>query len=226
MLLGRYLKPIALFFMTLLVSERIPTIKTIDPSPSGASQLFSSLSEFANEAKDNLVEIVTRPSDFFHGNENDQSPIAPEHPPPPSSPASPPLEPPPEPLQPPESTPMADVTSHFWRLDGSKIVLELNLEMMPGFGAIRNVVVWVAYLFSGGFGVAGQSYWFHALVPAALGFFGGLGYGFVGWCRWCLSRREAPRAVEQAVIPKQAKRRAPANVYCEYLPSVFGTLGC
>jgi hypothetical protein len=76
---------------------------------------------------------------------------------------------------------------------------------------------WFGVLFSGGSGEGGigQSYWLHALVPAALGFFGGLGYGFVGWCRWCLSKREAPRAVEKVVIPKQQERRAPANVYCE-----------
>jgi len=223
MLLRRCVQYIALFLTTLLVSEQIPLIKTIDPGSPEASDLLSALSEFANGAKDNIVEIITRPSDFFHGNENDQNPIVHELSPPP--PASLLLElppgPPPESLQPPEPTPMEGYTSPFLRVCGSKVIIELDLEWIPGFDATRKVIVWVTSwfgaLFSGGLGAdgVGQSYWLHALVPAALGFFGGLGYGFVGWCRWCLSRREAPQAVEKVAIPKQPKRKAPANAYCE-----------
>jgi hypothetical protein len=93
MLLRRCVQYVALFLTTLFVSEQIPLINTIDPGSSEASQLLSTLSEFANGAKENIVEIITRPSEFFHGNENDQDSIVHEPPIPP--PASPPLEPPP-----------------------------------------------------------------------------------------------------------------------------------
>ena len=223
MLLRRCAQYIALFLTTLLVSEQIPLIKTIDPVSAEASSLLSALSELTNGAKENIVEIITRPSDFFHGNEDNQNPIVDEYPSP--SPASPPPEPPPvsppEPPQSPEPTPVEDHIPRFLKVDGSKVIIELDLEWIPGFDATRKFIVWVTYwigvLFSAGLGADGveQSYWLHALVPAALGFFGGLGYGFVGWCRWCLSRREAAQAVEGVVIPKKPKRRPPANVYCE-----------
>jgi len=211
MLFGLYFKCFTAFFMALLVSERIPVIKTIDPGSSGeASQLVSALNEFANGAKEIAVEMVTRPSDSLYANESNQCPTVPALSLPPQ--ASPPLEPPPpsppESMQPPEATSLTNSTSRFWRVDGSKIILELDLEMFPGFHATRKVVAWVAQLF-------GQPYWLHALVPAALGFFGGLGYGFAGWCRWCLSRRDAPQTVEKVVVPKKTERRAPASVWCE-----------
>jgi len=126
------------------VSERIPLIKTIDPSSSEASQLLSALSEFANGAKENVVEMVTWPSDFFHWNEDNQTPKVHEFPPP-SSPSPPPPEKPPkslpeplqspeppqspEPLQSPEPTPTADSTSRFLTVDGSKVILVLDMEM-------------------------------------------------------------------------------------------------
>lgn len=219
MLVKRYLKYLAAFFTTLLVSEQIPLVKTIGPGPSETSQLLSAMSEFANGAKESIVEIVTRPSDFFHRNENNQSPI--DHELSPLPPTPPPLEVPPESLseslQPPEPMPMEDHTPRFLRVDGSKVTIELDLEKVPGFYTTRKVVVWMAHwfgaLFSGG--MVGHPYWLYIFVPAALGFFGGLGYGFVGWCRWCLSRPRPPRAVERAVAPKQPERRAPANSYCE-----------
>jgi len=233
MLFGQYFKYFTLFFTALLVSEQIPLIKTIDPGSSEASQLLSALSEYANEAKDNIVEMVTRPTDFFHGDENDQSPLvlAPS-PPPPASPAqeSPPESPPELPLSP-ETMPLEKSTSQFWRLDGSKIILELDLERVPGFGVMRNVVVWVTHwfgvLFPSGSGVdwVGQSYWLHVLVPAALGFFGGLGYGLVGWCRWYLAGRKVHQVVGEKVKQvgnsEQMERRAPANAYCECFLWVF-----
>ena len=109
-------------------------------------------------------------------------------------------------------------------MDGSKIILELDLERIPGFDATRKVVGWVAcwfgVLFPGGSG-AGQSYWLHALVPAALGFFVGLGYGFSGWCWWCLSRKKAPQPVEEKVerivVFKPTEPRDPADAYREWL---------
>jgi len=221
MLFGRYLKYLTLLFTALLVSEQIPLIKTIDPGSSEASQLLSALSEFANEAKDNIMEMVNRPSDFFQGNENNQSPLVPTPPTPPPvppPPESPPESPPELPLSP-ETTPLANSTSHFLRLDGSKIILELDLGRVPGFGVARKVVVWVAHWFgilfpSGSMDWVGQSYWSRVLVPAALGFFGGLGYGLVGWCRWWLSRRKEEK-VKQVANSKQMGRRAPASAYCE-----------
>ena len=234
--------------------DQIPLIKTIDPGSSDARQLLTALGELANGAKDNLVEMVTWPSDFFHGNDNNQSPIV--HDPSPPPPTSPPPEPPPEPplelplepppeqilepplepppehppesppelLQPPESTPMADYTSSFLRVDGSKVIIVLDLARVPGFDAMRRVAVWVVYwfgaVFSGGSGI-GQSYWMHFLVPAAFGFFGGLGYGLGGWFRRYLSVREPSRAAEKAAVPEQPKRRTLASAYCERLLCVF-----
>jgi len=234
MLVRRYLKYFSALLATLLVSERIPLIKMIDPSSSEASQLLSALSEFANGAKENVVEMVTWPSDFFHWNEDNQTPKVHEFPPP-SSPSPPPPEKPPkslpeplqspeppqspEPLQSPEPTPTADSMSRFLTVDGSKVILVLDMEMVPGFSMARKVAYW----FGSGFG---QSYWSLLLVSAALGFFGGLGYGLVGWCRWWLSTREALQAVETDVVPGKTERRTPTSVCCEYFLSDFGALGC
>jgi len=247
MLVRRYLKYFSALLATFLVSERIPLIKTIDPSSSEASQLLSALSELANGAKENIVEMAAWPSDFFHWNEDDQTPKVHEFPPP-SSPSPPPLEHPPEPLpeplqssEPPQSPeppqypeplkspeplqspeptpPMADSTSRFLTVDGSKVILVLDMEMVPGFPMARKVAYW----FGSGFG---QSYWSLLLVSAALGFFGGLGYGLVGWCRWWLSTREALQAVETDVFPQKTERKTPASMYCEYFLSYFRALGC
>ena len=236
MLVGQYLTFFALSLTTVLVFEQIPAIKTIDSGWSDAPQLLSALSEFANGAKEAIVEVLARTSDLFHTNESNRRPPVLALPPPPSSPSPPPL-PPPPPTSPPESPsdpppepppasppeshqcpePMSltDSTPHLWRMEGSKIILELDLESVPGFDATRKVVAWVAYwfgvLFPGGFGAA--------FVPAAFGFFGGLGYGFASWCRWCLSRKKVPQVVEEkverVVVLEQTEQRDPADVYRE-----------
>ena len=242
MLFGPYIGFFAAFLTTLLVSDQIPiVINSIDRGPIEATQLLSALSEFANGAKESIVEALTRPSDFFHVNENDQSPSVPDAlpPPPPASPPESPLDSPSEPplesspgsIQPPEPTPFAVSKSPFCRVDGSRIILEFDLEKVPGFDATRKVVArasyWYGVLFWGGSGAGwvGELYWLRALLPAALGFFGGLGYGFAGRCWWCLSRRKGPRAVkekaEQVVVPGQTERRAQANAYCECFLCVF-----
>lgn len=110
-------------------------------------------------------------------------------------------------------------------MDGSKIILELDLERVPGFDAMREAAAWVAYwfgvLFSGG---PRDLYWLRALVPA-LGFFAGLGYGLAGWCRWCLSRKNVPQPaeekVEQTVVIKHTEPRDPADAYREFFLRVF-----
>jgi hypothetical protein len=220
--LGRYLKWITVFFTTLLVSEQIPLINTIDAAPSEASQLLSAVSEFANEVKDNIVEMITRPSDFFHENEYNKSQPAPALSPPPMEPLP---ESPPESLQSPETMSPTNSTTRFCRMDGSKLILELDLGWIPKFELLRNVVGWVAFwfgvLFASATGVdsTGQSArWVFFVVPAAFGFFGGLGYGFGGWCRWCFSRRKPPKVVEKVepvVVVKEAERRTQASAYCE-----------
>lgn len=250
MQLKEYFKYFSLAFTALpLFVFEIPSIKTIGPGSPDARQLLTTLGELAGGAKDNLVEMATWPSGFFHENDNNQSPIIHDPPPPPASPPpeppldsppeipldippeipldtppeplpEPPPESPPELLRPPEPAPMAYCTSSFLRVDGSKVIILLDLARVPGFDVMRRVVVWVAYwigaAFSGGSGV-GRSYWSHFLVTAAFGFFGGLGYGLGGWLRWYLSSREPPRAVEEVTVPKQPKRRTLANAYCECL---------
>lgn len=225
MLIGRYVKWIAAFISTLLVSEQIPLINTIDAVPSETSQLLSTVSEFANEVKVSIVEMITRPSDFFQENEHNQSQPSPT----PSAPSE--VEPPPkslpEFLQFPETAPSVNSTSCLWRMEGSKLILELELGWIPGFEALRNAVGWFGVLFSSASRVdsAGPSYWVYALIPAAIGFFGGLGYGFGGWCRWCFSRRKPLKAderVQPATISKERDRRDPADVYREWF---FGSLG-
>ena len=245
--------PLAFTALPLFVFE-IPSIKTIGSGSPDARQLLTALNELANGAKGSLVEMATWPSGFFHENDNNQSPIAHDPPlpppasPPPEPPPEPPLDPPLDPLpetpldpppeppleHPPESppelprpsepTPMAHYTSSFLRVDGSKVIIVLDLAKVPGFDVMRRVVVWVAYwigaVSSGSSGV-GHPYWMHFLVTAAFGFFGGLGYGLGGWLRWYLSRQEPPRAVEEVAVPKQPKRRTLANAYCEHLLRVF-----
>lgn len=223
MLLGRYIKWLAAFFTPLLVSKQIPLINTIDAAPSEASQLLSTVSEFANEVKVNIVEMITRPSDLFHENDHNHSQPAPA-PALPPLPAEPSLELPPEPLQSPEILPSTNSTSRFLRMEGSKLILELDTGCIPGFGMLRKTVGWVAYWFcvlspsASGVGSAGHSYWVYFITPAAIGFFGGLGYGFGGWCRWFLSRRKPPKMVEEVkpdVVVKETKPKAPADAYCE-----------
>ena len=219
MLLGRYLKWITAFFTTLLVSEQIPLINMIDAPPSEPSQLFSAVSEFASEVKDNIVEMMSRPSHFFHENNHNQSQPALALPPPPVDPSP---ESPSESLQPPEVMPSADPTSRFWRMEGSKLILELDLGWVPKFEPLRKAIGWVAcsfgllFLSASRVDSAGQSYWVYAAVPAAIGFFGGLGYGFGGWCRWCLSRMKPPKAVEKVGPVKEVERRAPSDAYREW----------
>ena len=229
MLIREYFKWLPVFLTTLLLSEHIPLIKTIDAGPSEASQLLSAVSEFANGVKDNIVGMVTRPSDLIQDPENEHnqtssdpepSPAAVE--PPLEPPPEPPLEPPPEPPQPPEIPPIDSSTSRFWRMEGTKITLEFDLEWIPGFDMLRSVFERVAYWFevlSSNDSVVdstGQSYWIYIIAPAALGFFGGLGFGLGGRCRWCFSRRKPPKVVEKVEpVVKKAERKAPANAYCE-----------
>ena len=221
MLLGRYIKWTAAFYTTLLVSEQIPLINTIDAAPSEAFQLLSKVSEFASGVKDNIAEIINRPSNFFPENEHNQSQPVPEVSPPP---LEPPPESPPEPPQSPETPPSVNSMSHFWRMEGSKLVLELELGWIPKFEVLRQaagwVVNWFGILFSSTSGTdsAEQSYWVYVAVPAAISFFGGLGYGFGGWFRWCLSRRRPPKVVEKvepAVVFEETERIAPASAFCE-----------
>jgi len=231
MLFTEYLKFIVLSLTALLAFERVPAIRTIDPGLSETPQLLSVLSEFANGAKEVIVEILTRPSDFFHINESRRGPpvlALPPPPPPVSSPQPPsdqPLElPPPESLQCPETMPPANTPSRFWRMDGSKIILELDLECVPGFDAGRKVLAWVAYwywvLFPGGFV---ESRWSPLLLLVALKYFGV--WDFVAWC---LPRRKTPRvvveAVEPLVIPEPTEPRDPADVYREFFLWVFQRL--
>jgi hypothetical protein len=160
-----------------------------------------------NGAKEIIAGVLARLSYFFHANENDldQGPSVPDalppHPPaslpesPSDSPSEPPLEWSPGSLQLPEPTPFENSKSLFWRVDGSKVILEFDPENVPGFDATRKVVTWASYwygvLFQNGSGAGwiGELYWLRALLPAALGFFGGLGYGFAGRYWWYLSRR-------------------------------------
>lgn len=224
MLLGRYIGWIAAFFTTLLVSEQIPLINTIDAAPSEVSQLLSTVSEFASEVKDNIAEIMNRPSNLFHENDHNHS-----QPPPALSPLpmEPPLEPPQESLKAADTPPSVNSTSRFWRMEGSKLILELDLGWIPWFEVLRRAFGWVArwlgVLFSSvsWVGLAGQSYLVYVTIPAAIGFFGGLGYGFGGWCRWCLSRGKPLKVVETAVVVKEVRRRAPANAYCESFFEIF-----
>jgi hypothetical protein len=148
-----------------------------------------------NGAKEIIAGVLARLSDFFHANENDldQGPSGPDalppHPPaslpesPSDSPSEPPLEWSPGSLQLPEPTPFANSKSLFWRVDGSKVILEFDPENVPGFDATRKVVTWASYwygvLFRNGSGAGwvGELYWLRALLPAALG---GLEHDFVG----------------------------------------------
>lgn len=235
MLFTEYLKFIVLSLTALLAFERVPAIRTIDPGSSETSQLLSALSEFANGAKEVIVEILTRPSDFFHVNESRRGPpvlTLPPPPPPlpplvssPQLPSDPPLEPPPESFpesfQYPEPMPLANPTSRPWRMDGSKIILELDLARIPGFDAGRGVLTWVAYwygvLFPGGLL---ESRWLPILLLAALKLLGI--WDFMGWC---LPRRKAPQVVvedvQPLVIPEPTERRDPADVYRESFLWVF-----
>lgn len=223
MLIREYFKWLPVFLTTLLLSEHIPLIKTIDAGPSEASQLLSAVSEFANGVKDNIVGMVTRPSDFIQDSENEDNQTSSDPAPSPVA-VELPLEPPPEPPQPPETPPINKSTSRFWRMEGTKIILELDLELIPGFGMLRRVFEWVTYWFevlSSNDSVVdptGQSYWIYIIAPAALGFFGGLGFGLGGRCRWCLSRRKPPKVVEKAEpVVKETERKTPANAYFESL---------
>ena len=220
MLVRQYIKWFSLFFTTLLVSEHIPLIKTIDASPSDASQLLSTVAALASEVKDNIVEMVARPSHFFHENEHNQS--SPD-PPPSPLPTEPPFESPPEspPPQPPETPPVANSTPPLWRMEESTVVVhaEFDLKRIPGIDVLRKVFGWMAFwvgiLVPGGSGV-------YVVTPAVLGFFLGFGYGLAVWCRGCLSRK-SPKVVERVesvVVVKEVERKAPANAYCEWLPQV------
>ena len=221
MLVAQYLKVIALSLGALLAFERAPAIRMIDSGSSEIPQLLSVLSEFASGAKEVIVDILTRPSDFFHVNQSGRAPLVLALPPPPPSPvpqpqppSDPPLEPPPEsppePIQCPEPMPLANPTSRFLRMDGSKIILELDLERVPGFDAGRKVVAWVAYwyetLFPGGFL---QSYWSYIPILA-------LGYRIAIWRLW---RKEVPKVVvervERIVVPEPTEPRDPVDVYRE-----------
>ncbi|KAF9780036.1 hypothetical protein BJ322DRAFT_1084282 [Thelephora terrestris] len=225
MLVGWYIKFLATFFATLLVSEHLPLIKTIGASPSEASQLLSTVSTFASEVKDNIVEMAARPSHFFHENENenenesDQSPpVSPLSP----LPVAPLFESPPEspPPQPPEASPVADSTLRFWRMEGTIVIVQYDLNGIPRVDLLWKVFVWVAYwfgvLFSSGAGVSStwRLYWVYVVAPAMLGLFGGLGYGLAGWCRGCLSRR-SPKVVEKVESVVVVERTSPANSYFE-----------
>ena len=229
MLLVPYIKWFSLFLTSFLVVEQVPLIKTIDSVPSEASQLLSTVSEFASGVKDGIVEMVSRPSDFFQENESNQS-----SPDPAPSPAT--VEPPPEftpePPQPSETPHVPCSEPQFWRVEGSKIrvTMELDMAWIPGYVVLGRVFGWVAcwfgVLFPGGSGTgsAWQSSWLHAVLPAALGFFGGWGYGFAGWCRCCLSRKKPPKTVvriEQVVIAKEPGWKTQAIEYCEWIFEVY-----
>ena len=229
MLVTEYLKFIALSLTALLAFERAPAIRTIDPGSNESFQLLSVLSEFANGAKEVIVEILTRPSDFFHVNVSNRGPPVLALPPPPPVPVSrpkppsdPPLEPPPESppepsMQCPEPMPLAVPTSRFMRMDGSKVIVELDLERVPGFDAGRKVVVWVAHwywtLFPSGFR---QSNWSYALLLVAFHYLGLYWNRIVGW--WA-PRKEVPKVVvervEQIVVAEPTERRDPVDVYRE-----------
>ena len=232
MLFIRYLNVFVISLTTsltsLLVCEQLPAIKTIEP------ELFSALSGFANGAKEVIADILTWPSNPFHPNESNRNPLVltlppppppPPPAPPPESPPDPPLEPPPEsppePLQPQEPAPLANSTSRFWRMDGSKIILELDLERIPGFDVMRKVVVWLGALFSSGLGPA-------------------IAFGFIGGCGCCLclafwlwSRRKVLQVVEgeeeeveQIVVPKHTEEMDPASAYRECFLWIFQRSEC
>ena len=218
MFFGRYIGWISFILATLLMSEHIPLIKTIEAGPSEASQLLSVVSELASGVKDNIVGMVTRPSDPFHENEQNQTLPNPESSPPPVEPISePPLEPISEPPPPPEKSPVSDSTSHFWTREGTKITVVFDLEWIPGFGVLRKVFGWIDSV--------EPSYWVYVVVvPAVLGFSGGLGYGFGGWCRGCLSKWKSLKAIEKdgtVTTGKETERSEPAKAYRELFPGVF-----
>jgi len=232
MLFIEYLKVIALSLTALLAFEQIPAIRTIDPGSSETSHLLSVLGELASGAKEVIVEILTRPSDFFHVNESGRGHLLLALPPPPpvsppQPPSDPPLEPPyppPEPPQCPEPMPLANSTSRFLRMDGWKVILELDLERVPGFDPARNVFVWVDYfvgvMFPGGFR---QPSWQGVAVLFVVV---NLGYGYALWRWWRLSRRKVPQVVEEnverVVIPEHTEQpRDPADAYREFFLWVF-----
>jgi len=229
MLVTEYLKFIVLSFTALLAFERVPAIRTIDSGSPETSQLLSVLNGFANGAKEVIVEILTRPSDFFHINESRRGPpvltLPPPPPPPPvpspQPPSDPPPDPPPQSPRCPEPMPSPDPTSRLWRMDGSKIILEVDLARIPGFDAGRKVLAWVAYWYGVVFpGGIVESRWSPILLLFALKFLGV--WDFVGWC---LPRRKAPQVVVEEVeplaLPEPTEQRDPADVYRESFLWIF-----
>ena len=120
-------------------------------------------------------------------------------------------------MQCPEPMSLAVPTSRFMRMDGSKVIVELDLERVPGFDAGRKVVVWVACrywtLFPNGFR---QSNWSYALLLVVFHYLGLYWNRIVGW--WT-PKREVPKVVvervEQIVVAEPTERRDPVDVYRE-----------